>query len=750
VKEKTVQKKNQKLEDDEKLTRTAVKLAEAAETGDLETLKALLAAGIDPDTVVNVPDSRTPLALACKNHHVECAGLLIAAGADVNKMDSDKRTALKSVCDSYGEKEYPPVVELLLENGADPEAYPEGSDGPLHYAAMYGLTGTVKLLVKHGALVNRKGSYGRTALMYAAMSGNSPDMITFLINNGADLRAVNDGGDTVLFELITHDNPNPESAVVLIKAGADVNAVHKNYGTPMHWAAFCGRIEIAEVLIASGADVNAPDKNGDPPITNAMSRTNIKMAKYLFEHGADPDTKTRFGTTLLAFAADNDDLEFAKSIREKSALKQKTSGSAPPPAPGALLTAARSGNLKMMKYLIESGSEPDEKDSMTSETPLMKASYHNHIKSVMYLIEKGADVKAVDSRGNTPLLHAAWSGHTAIVKYLLEHGAEVNERNRLNWNALMQACSENHLETAELLLKAGSPLNEIDREKGATALTIAESTGSTRLIELLLSYGAEKRHIVMRKPGRPWFAIAECGICEYLPHRKSLSSNEYPDRFEGLETIHVFSSEPDRYTAHNEMIKRCVNCGTYYHHDHSIDTEDAFVSGPHIDQNIRRYNLLRLMVTLQAIGRNDLLSELKADYPGLIASFISIIRDRADTIKPNLLPYYIESVMDNFIIENKLDQLQSLLLNHASPDIALDTAEALILIYGEFCRTGHLPTFTYFRDFIPELKNLLRGISEEYRSVIKNSIHRFIDHPDERIRNKCAAGIRSGEYYKVF
>lgn len=72
---------------------------DAAFAGDVEALKAALAAGAD----VNVVDvtERTPLLVASMNGYVEAMKALLEAGADVDAVDSDGDTALISIL-QYG------------------------------------------------------------------------------------------------------------------------------------------------------------------------------------------------------------------------------------------------------------------------------------------------------------------------------------------------------------------------------------------------------------------------------------------------------------------------------------------------------------------------------------------------------------------------------------------------------------------------------------------------------------------------
>ena len=62
-------------------------------------------------------------------------------------------------------------------------------------------------------------------------------------------------------------------------------------GTPLHWAAVLGRVEIAGRLINAGANVNAKDKNGYTPLDATTheqfsgSRPRLEVVELLREKG---------------------------------------------------------------------------------------------------------------------------------------------------------------------------------------------------------------------------------------------------------------------------------------------------------------------------------------------------------------------------------------------------------------------------------------------------------------------------------
>jgi len=75
---------------------------------------------------------------------------------------------------------------------------------------------------------------------------------------------------------------NLDHVKILIAKGADLNTTDDKGGTPLHWAAYYGRKEIAEFLIMHGANLYKKDRNGLTPIDVARLNRKKEMLE-LFE-----------------------------------------------------------------------------------------------------------------------------------------------------------------------------------------------------------------------------------------------------------------------------------------------------------------------------------------------------------------------------------------------------------------------------------------------------------------------------------
>ena len=117
----------------------------------------------------------------------------------------------------------------------------------------------------------------QTTDFYNVLQTGTPEQIQKELDAGAD---VNDQEGTLGFTPLmwaAGQNPNPEVIVVLLKAGARVNARSAGGMTPLMWAAARNRNpEVIAALLDAGADATAKDSQGRTAIDYAQRNTNLK------------------------------------------------------------------------------------------------------------------------------------------------------------------------------------------------------------------------------------------------------------------------------------------------------------------------------------------------------------------------------------------------------------------------------------------------------------------------------------------
>ena len=158
----------------------------------------------------------------------------------------------------------------------------------------------VRALLERGADIKARGGtiYGSndwTPLHFAAGLNDNPEVISFLLDRGADIEAKDDNGDTPLFSAAFF-NDNLEVVSVLLDRGADINAKNKYGRTPLHSAAGnYDNPEVVALLLDRGAGVNSRDERGETPLHYATLQNDLEVVVVLLDRGADIGAKDHFG-----------------------------------------------------------------------------------------------------------------------------------------------------------------------------------------------------------------------------------------------------------------------------------------------------------------------------------------------------------------------------------------------------------------------------------------------------------------------
>ena len=137
--------------------------------------------------------------------------------------DDDGLTPLLNVVKNKDIPNKKEILDLLIQSGAEVnEKNTNDLDkSPMHYAARYGQTDIMELLIKAEADLNARDNYLSTPAHIAA-ANNKPSILDLLQTAGADFTLKNDYNDT-----------------------------------PAHWAARNGSKECVDILVRGGADPHA-------------------------------------------------------------------------------------------------------------------------------------------------------------------------------------------------------------------------------------------------------------------------------------------------------------------------------------------------------------------------------------------------------------------------------------------------------------------------------------------------------------
>ncbi|XP_048238777.1 ankyrin repeat domain-containing protein 2-like isoform X8 [Haliotis rufescens] len=122
-----------------------------------------------------------------------------------------------------------------------------------------------------------------------------------------------------------------------------------------------------------------------------------------------------------------------------------------------LIDASDAGNLEEVKRLLSRGVDVDCRWGEGSETPVMRAAYEGHRDVVELLVSEGADVSLVDRYGRNTLHFASYGGYLETVKFVLSlHVVDIDARNNFGWTAASLARSGGRTRVVDLLVSRGA------------------------------------------------------------------------------------------------------------------------------------------------------------------------------------------------------------------------------------------------------------------------------------------------------
>jgi ankyrin repeat protein len=187
--------------------------------------------------------------------HAAYWGHLVAAG--VYNQGAEVKREIKDESRTAHDDGHLEVMRLLLEHGADVDAWDEDHDAVSHLASDHGEVEVVQLLLQHNAKIDARGLQDWTPLHNASHFGHI------------------------------------KATRLILEYGADVNPRTDFNDTPLILASYYGHLDVVRLLLGHGADVHVQGREGRTAFWVATQRRHHVIAQMLLEHGAEDELKDR-------------------------------------------------------------------------------------------------------------------------------------------------------------------------------------------------------------------------------------------------------------------------------------------------------------------------------------------------------------------------------------------------------------------------------------------------------------------------
>jgi len=380
----------------------------------------LLTALLNQTSLYSVDSTgKTILHIAAEVGSVTAVKTILKAGNNPFVKDNQGKTALDIALERTESSEYAAVAEQLILAGAVSEKpifsylapavkdsnYNFRSDdgmAPLHYMARQGYTGYIDFALERGADVNIKNASGASPLHEATRSGNLA-IIKKLLDNNAEIDAQDAKGNSVLH---LHIDGPPETAAAIVNhfftrgAGPNFPNIRDEHGdSPLHIAMLLNKSnEVVRALLSAGADVTIRNLDGKTPLYLAVEKNRADKIPLLLSYNADIFAVDNIGVTPFEEALKKNQHLVFSMITKETVLQNDSNGNTI-----LHLTVREGGDIAIVNTILASNPLVANARNREGDTSLTIAVRKNNEAAGTLLLSRGADIFAVNAKGESPL-----------------------------------------------------------------------------------------------------------------------------------------------------------------------------------------------------------------------------------------------------------------------------------------------------------------------------------------------------------
>ncbi|GJC81096.1 ankyrin-1 [Colletotrichum liriopes] len=455
-------------------------LIKAVRFKNLDMVKLLVEKGADIEKreVPGAGWNRTPLHLGVFVESAEIVEYFLSMNADPHVSDEDGWSTLWAAA-RYGCEE---IVRMLIEANADiNQSCTESKTTPLHEAVEY--PRVVKILLEHGANMNNQAAGGETPLS-CAIAENHLETVKIMLadsRNRADL-SLNEVHKALAYAVSLN---YVEMVSEVLEAGADVNFADEDSLPLICLAMALENQTMLRAILEHNPDLSNSDTKGNQVLHYINCETPVESVRLAVNAGASLTALNRFYCPPLGEAiASSCKEEVVRYLLSKDATLAALTSSLSEDARGPIHTACKGSSLLVVQLLLDKGADIN----LASAGPTFRnpqADRESADKVINYLLDKGADPSLGAGLFTYPIISACLVGSPQIVKRFLDCKPPVNVKDTFDRTPAHLACY-NSLEVLNLLESPASDFACVDKV-GRVPLHYAVLSGQPDVVEAALA-----------------------------------------------------------------------------------------------------------------------------------------------------------------------------------------------------------------------------------------------------------------------
>jgi ankyrin repeat protein len=459
--------------------------------------KMLITAGVP----LRVTDSahRTPLHWACVSATREDDIKLVINGSDSGAVDILRATPLHLLCLNV---DILRATHLLWLNDDIPckdllkrsfvEAKDKAGHTPLMNASMTGCRKLVEALLHEGANKEAFNNNQQTALHLAVLN-DQEEVVKYLLDEEVNIDAV-DCNNANSLHLTAALGTWKSSLIAQMLVEKGIDTMHRNAEdlTPLNLAVRHSHSLVVNLLRENNFSNDVyeyedlelyrefrrnlqwcQDNQENLMLESLQAKTKIDIERIV--SGTDKE-----GNTQLHLAVQQEQLELVEFLLGDKADVNKANKK----GFTSLHLAAQKGNFSICSTLLKYGADVNQKFPVDRGTALHYAVHRLPTKFLELFLQNKAQIDIQNYDGITALGMAARYGNEDKTTLLLEKGADPNLRNKFGETVLEIVCTGNVFMGARLLIQAGAVV-EPEKEYTGILLAVAEDQDDKKIVELI-------------------------------------------------------------------------------------------------------------------------------------------------------------------------------------------------------------------------------------------------------------------------